>query len=141
MNNRNSRYEHKNIRAELSLGGADRWNCDHQRANLQIQTTESLIVYFLIQSTCRYFNYITFRSATLARNAHIFTTFGSPATRCYYMSPCLIQTSFLLAKGMKSQKGMRGWEQCRICVVEGEMYGLGDTSRSVVNKKGRGGKE
>jgi len=98
-----------------------------QRANLQIQTTESLDIFFLIPSTCQYCNSIRFRSATLAPTGHNFTAFGSPATRCYYMSPCLIQTSFLLVKGMKSQKGIRGWEHCRICVAGGKMYGLGDT--------------
>jgi hypothetical protein len=31
---------------------------------------------------------------------------------------------------MKSQKGARGWEDCRICVTEGKMYGLGDTLKT-----------
>jgi hypothetical protein len=39
---------------------------------------------------------------------HNFTEFGSSATRCYYVSPCHIQTPFLLANGMKSQKGAQG---------------------------------
>lgn len=39
---------------------------------------------------------------------HNFTEFGSSATRCYYVSPCHIQTPFLLPNGMKSQKGAEG---------------------------------
>jgi hypothetical protein len=31
---------------------------------------------------------------------------------------------------MKSQKGARGWEDCRICVTKGKMYGFGDTLKT-----------
>jgi hypothetical protein len=37
---------------------------------------------------------------------------------------------------MKSQKGARGWEDCRICAAKGKMYGLGDTLKTRGYEKG-----